>query len=222
MSHRLRLGVLVSGSGTNLQALLDACSTSDYPAEVGVVISNVAGALALERARRAGVPTAVLEHGSFASRADFDRALAELLRQREVGLVCLAGFMRVLGPSFLGAFPGRILNVHPSLLPAFPGLHGPRQALGHGVKITGCTVHFVDEGTDTGPILAQAAVPVLPDDDEAALAARILQAEHRLYPLAVRLVAEGKVSARDRRVTSRAAPALHALSLHNPGTLEGG
>jgi phosphoribosylglycinamide formyltransferase-1 len=214
---RARLGVLVSGSGSNLQALLDACAQADYPAEVVCVVSNVPAAFALERARRAGVPTVVLEHKAFASRADFDRALREELRKAGVEWVCLAGFMRLLGVDFLAGFPGRVLNIHPSLLPAFSGLHAQRQALERGVKIAGCTVHFVDAGTDTGPIIAQAAVPVLPGDDEASLSARILMEEHRLYPLAVRLAVTGKVAMEGARTRVDAEAMVGELSLLNPG-----
>ena len=217
MSGRARLGVLVSGGGSNLQALLDACARPDFPAEVALVVCNVPTAHALERARKAGVPTAVLEHKAYGSRADFDRALGEALVAAGVEWVCLAGFMRLLGADFLGRFPGRVLNIHPSLLPAFPGLHAQRQALERGVKVTGCTVHFVDPGMDTGPILAQAAVPVLPGDDEAALSARILQQEHRLYPLAVRLVVSGAARWEDGRVVTAAGAATEGLSLRNPG-----
>ena len=217
MTTRLRLGVLVSGSGSNLQALLDACAQADFPAEVAVVVSNKPDAFALERARRAGVPTRVLEHKGFADREAFDLALLAALREAGVELVCLAGFMRLLGRGFIEAYAGRILNIHPSLLPAFPGLHAQRQALERGVKVAGCTVHFVDSGTDTGPIIAQAAVPVLPSDDEAALAARILVEEHRLYPLAVRLVASGAVTLEAGRTRVSATPTLGELSLRCPG-----
>ncbi|HSP80137.1 MAG TPA: phosphoribosylglycinamide formyltransferase [Myxococcaceae bacterium] len=216
MSGRLKLGVLVSGSGSNLQALLDASARPDFPAEVAVVVSNVPTAFALERARRAGVAAVVLEHKAFGSRAEFEKALAEVLEEAGVELVCLAGFMRLLGADFLARFKGRVLNIHPSLLPAFPGLHAQRQALEHGVKVAGCTVHFVDPGMDTGPIIAQAAVPVLPGDDEATLSARILREEHRLYPLVVRLVAEGAVRQEGRRVVTKTGPAQGEQSLRNP------
>jgi phosphoribosylglycinamide formyltransferase-1 len=214
---RARLGVLVSGSGSNLQALLDACAQADFPAEVACVVSNVPTAFALERARKAGVPAVVLEHKAFPSRGDFERALGEELRKAGVEWVCLAGFMRLLSADFLTGFPGRVLNIHPALLPAFPGLHAQRQALERGVKIAGCTVHFVDAGTDTGPILAQAAVPVLQGDDEASLSARILAEEHRLYPLAVRLAVTGKVTMEGARTRVDAPAAVGELSLRNPG-----
>jgi phosphoribosylglycinamide formyltransferase-1 len=215
--EKKRLGVLVSGSGTNLQALLDACAAPDFPAHIAVVVSNVPGAFAIERARRAGVATEVLEHKTFADRAEFDAALVSRLRAHQVEIVCLAGFMRLLGSPFLDAFPGRILNIHPALLPAFPGLHGPRQSLAHGVKITGCTVHFVDAGLDSGPIIVQAAVPVLPDDDEERLAARILQEEHRIYPLAVRWLCEGRISVHQRTARLDGEPVIEGHALRNPG-----
>jgi phosphoribosylglycinamide formyltransferase-1 len=214
---RARLGVLVSGSGSNLQALLDACAREDFPAEVARVVSNVPTAFALERARKAGVSAVVLDHKEFASRADFERGLGETLRAAGVEWVCLAGFMRLLSGDFLSGFPGRVLNIHPSLLPAFPGLHAQRQALQRGVKITGCTVHFVDAGTDTGPIIAQAAVPVLPGDDEKSLSARILAEEHRLYPLAVRLAVTGKVTLEGARTRVDAEATVGELSLRSPG-----
>ncbi|SET48747.1 phosphoribosylglycinamide formyltransferase [Stigmatella erecta] len=214
---RARLGVLVSGSGSNLQALLDACARADYPAEVACVVSNVPTAYALERARRAGVPAMALDSKAAGSRGAFEQSLLETLRAANVEWVCLAGFMRLLSADFLTGFPGRVLNIHPSLLPSFPGLHAQRQALERGVKVAGCTVHFVDAGTDTGPIVAQAAVPVLPDDDEASLSARILAEEHKLFPLAVRLAVTGKVSLEGGRTRVAAPPATEGLCLHNPG-----
>lgn len=179
------LGVLVSGRGSNLQALLDAVESGALAARVAVVVSDKPGALALARAHAAGVATAVLERRGFPSREVFDAALVAVLRQHGVGLVCLAGFMRLLGPGFISAFPGAILNIHPSLLPSFPGLEAQRQALEHGVRISGATVHVVTAELDAGPIIAQAAVPVLDNDSVETLAARILVEEHRLYPEAV-------------------------------------
>jgi phosphoribosylglycinamide formyltransferase-1 len=184
------LGVLVSGRGSNLQAILDAIRDGRLAARVGIVLSNIATAQGLERARRAGVPTEVLSHKDFPSREEYDQALVDRLRAHGVDLVCLAGFMRLLSPLFVRAFPGRILNVHPSLLPSFPGLNAQRQALEHGVKVTGATVHLVDEDLDHGPILLQSAVPVLEGDDEDSLSARILEQEHRIYPEAIALVLE--------------------------------
>jgi phosphoribosylglycinamide formyltransferase 1 len=187
----LSLGVLVSGRGSNLQALLDACASGRLDARVALVLSNVAGVFALERAARAGVSSVVVDHRTFPSREDFDAAVVRELRAREVEMVVLAGFMRLVTPVFLDAFPDRVLNVHPALLPSFPGTHAQAQALAHGVKVTGCTVHLVDAGMDTGPIVLQRAVPVLDGDDEAALAQRILEAEHGALVDAVALFAAG-------------------------------
>lgn len=198
------LGILISGRGTNLQAILDAIRGGRLPARVGLVLSNVADAPGLERARRAGVARAVLSHKSYESREAFDRAMVAGLREHEVDIVCLAGFMRLLSPAFIREFPGRILNIHPSLLPAFPGLHAQRQALEHGVKVSGCTVHLVDEELDHGPILLQAPVPVREDDTEESLSARILEQEHRLYPEAIRLLIERKVELAGRRAVVKA------------------
>ncbi len=213
----MRVGVLVSGNGSNLQALIDACAAPDYPARIALVISNNPNAFALERARQANIPAVVLEHGSFASREQFEDALLDALEQAEVELLCLAGFMRILSLHFLRLFTGHVLNIHPALLPSFPGLHAARQALAHGVKISGCTVHFVDAGTDTGPIVVQSAVPVLPGDDEDALAARILREEHQIYPMAVRWVAEGAVALEGRVVQVRGVPEIADRALRNPG-----
>lgn len=205
-SGRLRVGVLVSGRGSNLQALLDASVRREYPAEVVVVISDREQAAALDRARAASVEAVSLNPKDFADREAFDLALVRELTARRVGLVCTAGFMRILSAAFTRAFVGRAMNIHPSLLPAFPGLHAQRQALDHGVKIAGATVHFLDDGAvDTGPIILQASVPVHPDDTEDTLAARILIEEHRLYPEAVRLFAEGRLSVVGRRVLVKGA-----------------
>ncbi len=190
---RLRVGVLASGRGSNLQALLDATARPDFPARVVVVLSDRERAAALDRARAAGVEAVFVNPKDFADREAFDLALVRELEKRRVDLVCHAGFMRILSPAYVRAFAGRALNVHPSLLPSFPGLHAQRQALDGGVRIAGATVHFVDEGVDTGPIVLQASVRVEPDDTEAALSGRILAEEHRLYPEAVRLFAEGKL-----------------------------
>jgi phosphoribosylglycinamide formyltransferase 1 len=200
---RLRVGVLASGRGSNLQSLLDAAGVADYPARIVVVVSDRETAAALGRARAHGVSAVFLNPKDFGDRAAYDAALTETLRAHDVELVCLAGFMRILGAPFVRAWAGRILNVHPSLLPAFPGLAAPRQALEHGAKVTGATVHFVDEGVDSGPIVLQGAVSVEAADTENALSARILAVEHRLYPEAVRLVAEGRLELAGRRVTIR-------------------
>jgi phosphoribosylglycinamide formyltransferase-1 len=190
----IRLGVLISGSGTNLQAVLDAIAAGRLDAEVAVVVSNVPTAGGLARAKAAGVETVVLDHRHYDDRRAFDTAIVEVLATRGVEYVVLAGFMRLVTPTLLDAFPMRVVNVHPALLPAFPGTHAQAQALRYGVRITGCTVHFVDTGTDTGPIIAQAAVPVLPNDDEESLRKRILVQEHALLPTALQWIAEGRVS----------------------------
>ncbi len=202
MSGRVRLAVLVSGSGTNLQAILDACAQPDYPAEVVVVVSDRPGAFALERARRAGVPTHVVDWSMFRNRAAFCRQLEAILAPYRVDLVCLAGFLRILDAQFVAAYRGRILNIHPSLLPAFggKGMYGERvhrAVLESGARITGCTVHFVTEDVDAGPIILQAEVPVLPTDTPETLAARVAQEEHRIYPEAIRRVALGEVRFED-------------------------
>jgi phosphoribosylglycinamide formyltransferase-1 len=197
-----RIGVLVSGRGSNLQALLDAAASDALGGTVAIVISNVGSAAGLERARDAAVPARFLDHRG-REREVHDREMLDVLRAHDVGLVCLAGYMRLLSRDFIAALPGRILNVHPSLLPAFPGRDAARQALEHGVQVTGATVHFVDEGLDSGPIVAQEAVSVADDDTEDTLAARILEAEHRIYPRAVRMVLDGDVRIEGRRVRRR-------------------
>jgi phosphoribosylglycinamide formyltransferase-1 len=190
---KLKLGVLVSGRGSNLQAILDAVRTGALDAEIQVVVSNQSGAPALERAEKAGVPTRVIAHREYADRATFDRALVAVLKEADVSLVVLAGFMRILGAEFLDAFPQRTINIHPALLPAFPGAHAQRDSLSGGVKLAGCTVHFVDAHTDSGPIIAQAVVPVLEDDTEATLSSRILEQEHRLLVAVLSAMAKGEI-----------------------------
>jgi phosphoribosylglycinamide formyltransferase-1 len=194
-----RIGVLVSGRGSNLQALIDAAARGELGGEIGVVVSNVERAQGLERARRAGIPAVFRDHRG-RKREEFDAEVVGILRAHGVDLVCLAGFMRLLSPVFVRAFPGRIVNIHPALLPAFPGLEAQRQAWEHGVKVSGATVHLVDEGLDSGPIVAQEAVSVASSDTPETLAARILEAEHRLYPRAVRLLLEGRCRVEGRRV----------------------
>ena len=194
-----RLGVLVSGRGSNLQALIDAIADGRLTASIAVVISNVAGAGGLDRARLAGIDTAVLDHRGWPTRDDYDRALVDELRAYAVDVVCLAGFMRRIGPGVIAAFPDRIVNVHPSLLPSFPGLHAQRQALAHGAKVSGVTVHLVTAELDDGPIIVQRAVPVLENDTEETLAARILVEEHRAYPEAVQRVLDGNWVVEGRR-----------------------
>ncbi len=203
--HKLRLGVLGSGSGTNCQALLDACAKPDFPAEIAVIISDVENAKILDRARQAGIEARWIAPGKFRTKLEpeVEQRYVAALRQHNVELVCLAGFMRVLKDDFLKAFPGRVINIHPALLPAFPGLESWKQALDHGAKVAGCTVHFVDAGVDSGPILVQAAVPVLDSDTAQTLHARIQVEEHRIYPEAVRLIAEGRLRVEGRRVLRR-------------------
>ena len=214
------VAVLVSGSGTNLQSLLDAAAVPGYPARIAVVVSNVPGVRALERATLAGVPTHVLPHQGYPDRTAYDRAMVEAIAPFGCRIACLAGFMRLVGPTFLRAFPGGVLNVHPALLPSFPGLNAHRQALEHGVKVTGCTVHLVDEGTDTGPIVAQAAVPVLDGDTEDSLQRRIQEQEHKLFPLALGLLASGRLRLEGRRVrVEGSGPELQGVALVNPGHL---
>ncbi|MBI4724985.1 MAG: phosphoribosylglycinamide formyltransferase [Rhodomicrobium sp.] len=191
MSGRKRVGVLISGRGSNLASLIEAVREPGYPAEIVLVISNKAEAFGLVRAREAGIETRVIEHKAYKGREAFDAALSGALKAARVDLICNAGFMRLHSAGFVREWRGRQLNIHPSLLPAFRGLHPQTQALEAGVRISGATVHFVSEEMDAGPIIAQGAVPVLPGDDEEALSARILGVEHRLYPLALRLVASG-------------------------------
>ncbi|MEO5366214.1 MAG: phosphoribosylglycinamide formyltransferase [Magnetococcus sp. WYHC-3] len=188
-----RIAVLVSGSGSNLQALLDACADGFIPGRIVLVLSHRADAYGLERARRAGVPTRVIDHHQFPDRGSFDAAMMAVLDAVGVDLVCLAGFMRILTPGFVQHYAGRLLNIHPSLLPAFPGLHVQQRALDAGARFSGATVHFVVPEVDAGPIVLQAVVPVLPGDDAKTLAARILRQEHRIYPQAVRWFAQGRL-----------------------------
>ncbi len=196
----LRLGVLASGRGSNLQAIIDAIGEGRLQAEVAVVLSNAATAAALERARRHGIEALYVDPKAFPDRAAYDRKLVEILRGRGVELVCLAGYMRIITREFIDAFPYRIMNIHPALLPSFPGVNAQRQAWEYGVKISGCTVHFVEEGMDTGPIILQAAVPVEEDDTPETLAERILAFEHQIYPRAIQLYAEGRLRVEGRRV----------------------
>jgi phosphoribosylglycinamide formyltransferase-1 len=211
----MRLGVLISGRGSNLEALTAACADPAYPAEIALVVSDRADAAGLARAAAAGIPAVAVPHPS---RPEFAAAVDARLRAARVDLVCLAGFMRLLDRDFVKAWHDHMVNIHPSLLPAFPGLHAQRQALAAGVRFAGCTVHFVRPEVDTGPIIAQAVVPVHPGDDEDRLSARILAAEHRLYPLAVRLVAEGRtrVSGGKVEIDDWQAPELMAL---NPNSI---
>jgi phosphoribosylglycinamide formyltransferase-1 len=189
----LQVAVLISGRGSNLQALIDACAQADFPAKIVRVIANRADAGGLDRAAKAGIGTAVISHRDYSSRQDFDAALDAEIRASGAELVCLAGFMRILTPWFVERWLDRLINIHPSLLPAFKGLDTHQRALDEGVRITGCTVHFVRPDMDTGPVILQAAVPVLDGDDADMLAARILRQEHVIYPMALKLIAEGRV-----------------------------
>jgi phosphoribosylglycinamide formyltransferase 1 len=205
-SKSRRIGVLISGRGSNLQAIIDAIAAATLDAEVAVVISNTHDAAGLERAKRAGIETLVLDHTdkqAFPTREDFDRELVRQLKAREVALVCLAGFMRLLSPVFVSAFPNAILNIHPSLLPAFPGINAQYQAWQHGVQFTGVTVHLVTAELDGGPIVLQQVVPVHEGDDAETLSARILEQEHRLYPQAIQIVLNGKWRLEGRRFLHR-------------------
>ena len=194
------IGVLISGRGSNLQAVIDATHDGRLDARIAAVISNRPDAYGLRRAQDAGIETLVCDHKAHASREAFEQVLVDELRARDVSLVCLAGFMRLLGATFVDAFPNRILNIHPALLPAFPGLHAQRQALEHGAKISGATVHFVDANLDAGPIVLQAAVPILDVDTEDTLSARILEQEHRIYPEAIQRILDGNWTIHGRRV----------------------
>lgn len=214
---RLKIGVLISGRGSNLQALLDACAAPDFPAEIALVLSNKADAQGLERAAETGVAGAVVSHRDFpGDKRAFEEAMDARLRAAGVELVCLAGFMRLLSPWFVERWRDRLINIHPSLLPAFKGLDTHERALAAGVRLHGCTVHMVRPEMDEGPILVQAAVPVLPDDDADRLAARVLDCEHRIYPLAVRLIAEGRARVENNRVVLTGVPDDGATPLISP------
>jgi phosphoribosylglycinamide formyltransferase 1 len=200
MARKVSIGVLISGSGTNLQAIIDAVEANELDARIEIVLSNRADAYGLIRAKKHGIPTEVLDHKQFPNREAFDQAVVDHLRAHGVELVILAGFMRLLSPVFVTAYSNRIMNIHPALLPAFPGLNVQRKAVEHGVRFSGCTVHFVNEECDEGPIIIQAVVPVFPDDTEQSLAARILEQEHRIYPRAIQLYSEGRLRVEGRRV----------------------
>ncbi|MDD4237346.1 MAG: phosphoribosylglycinamide formyltransferase [Desulfotomaculaceae bacterium] len=197
---KLRLGILASGRGSNLQSILDQITAGRINAEVAVVISDKKEAFALERARMAGLPAGHFNYRDFPSKDAYESSIVDRLKQHGVELVCLAGYMRIVGKVLLAAFPGRVVNIHPALLPSFPGLHGQEQAWAYGVKFSGCTVHFVDEGMDTGPIILQAVVPVYDEDTADELSARILEQEHKIYPEAIRLYAEGRLKVEGRKV----------------------
>ena len=204
----INLGILVSGSGTNLQAIIDAVSAKRLSAAVKVVISNKPDAKAIERAKKHHIPSFIVQENRFSSKEDYDTHLVEILKANSVDLVILAGFMRLLTPVFIRAFPMRIMNIHPALLPSFPGLNVQKKALEYGVKFSGCTVHFVDEAVDAGPIIIQAVVPVYDNDTEETLAKRILKEEHRIYPQAIQFFAEGRLEVKGRKVIVRDQPKI--------------
>jgi phosphoribosylglycinamide formyltransferase-1 len=219
MTSPLPIGILISGSGTNLQAIIDAIQRGDLSATIKVVVSNRAEAYGLERARTHGIPTAILSHKDFSSREEFEARLVQTLQTHGVELVVLAGFMRVLSPFFIRTYPERIMNIHPSLLPSFPGTHAQKQALERGVRIAGATVHFVDEETDHGPIIIQAAVPVYTDDTEASLSTRILDQEHHIYPHAIQLYAENRLQVQGNKVVILDEPRAPTSALRAPERL---
>lgn len=216
MADILKIGVLISGGGSNLQSIIDHIENGCLRAEIRVVISNSAQAYGLERAKKHNIPFAVLNHLDYADREAYDRELMRILTEAGVDLIVLAGFMRILTRSFLKSFDQKVINIHPALLPAFPGTHVQQKALDYGVKFSGCTVHFVDEGVDTGPIIIQAVVPVLAGDDAERLAQRILKEEHKIYPQAIRYFAEGRVIKNGRRVTIKNSKEEDEAVMHNP------
>ena len=216
MTARRRTAVLISGRGSNLAALIAASKHPDYPARIVLVLSNRPEATGLANAEASGIPTAIVDHKAYANRPAFEKAVDAALRSVDAEIACLAGFMRLLTPDFVAAWRDRLINIHPSLLPAFPGLHTHQQALAAGVKIHGATVHFVRPETDSGPIITQGAVPVLGEDDADALAARVLKVEHRIYPLALRLVASGAARVVGERVMIDGAPLDAGVTLLSP------
>lgn len=203
MERKKRIAMLASGRGSNFQAVIDAVAAGDIPEVCTGLVTDNPGAYAIERARAAGIPVTVVDYARFPTRAAYEEALLAAMRACRADLFVLAGYMRILGPAIVHEFSGRMMNIHPALLPAFAGLHAQRQAIEYGVKVAGCTVHLVDEGTDTGPIVVQRCVPVLPDDDESTLADRILIEEHRALPLAVKLFCEDRLEVSERRVRVR-------------------
>ena len=216
MAEKLPIAVLISGSGTNLQSIIDAIAANRLNAKIELVLSNRADAFGLVRARNHNIPTEVLDHKSFLSREAYDQAVVDLLHSRGVHLVALAGFMRLLSPVFVKSFSNRIMNIHPALLPSFPGLHVQKKAIEHGVRFSGCTVHFVNEECDEGPIIIQAVVPVFPDDTEEQLAERILKQEHQIYPRAIQLYVEGRLHVVGRRVMVDGLARDESQTLINP------
>jgi phosphoribosylglycinamide formyltransferase-1 len=216
MSGPLRIGALASGSGSNVQSIIDHIVSKKLNAEMVILLSDNPGASVLQRAERHGIPFKVIEAKDVKVRADHDREMVRTLKEYDVELVVLAGYMRVISPEFVASFPGRIMNIHPALLPSFPGIHVQQKAVDYGVRFSGCTVHFVDEGTDTGPIIIQAVVPVLPGDTGETLGARILKEEHRIYPEAIRLFSEGRLNVEGRHVRIMEHPAPTNQCMINP------
>jgi phosphoribosylglycinamide formyltransferase-1 len=212
----VNLGVLVSGRGSNLQAIIDPIEAGSLDAKIKIVISNISGVFALERARKHGIPSRVISPKEYKKREDFDQELVEVLQGHEVELVILAGYMRILTPVFLKAFPMRVMNIHPALLPSFPGTHVWQAEVDYGVKFAGCTVHFVEEGPDTGPIIIQAVVPVYDDDTAETLNARILKQEHKIFSQAIQLYAEGRLEVQGRRVLAKGFPKAPDSFMINP------
>jgi phosphoribosylglycinamide formyltransferase-1 len=210
------IAVFISGSGSNLQSIIDAVEAGRVSAKIAVVVSNEPDAYGLIRAQKHGIPTAVVNHRDFKTRTDFEAAVLTVLNKFPIDLICLAGFMRLLTPGFLRRFPRRVINIHPALLPSFPGTHGQADAFNYGVRFTGCTIHFVDEGVDTGPIIMQAVVPVLPDDDVESLKARILAQEHRIYPQVIQFFAEGRVTTADGKVVVTGGMPVENFAHTNP------
>lgn len=216
MKQKIKLGVLVSGSGSNLQAIIDNIDKGLLDGEIKVIISNNTDAYALVRAKKHNIPSVIIKHSDFENREDFDRKMIDVLKSLSVDLVVMAGFMRLLTPLFLNAFPMKIMNIHPAILPAFAGIHAQKRAADHGVRFSGCTVHFADEGVDSGPIIIQAIVPAYDDDTEDTLAARILEEEHRIYPQAIQFYAEGRIEVNGRKVRIRGSKRIPETPLHNP------
>jgi phosphoribosylglycinamide formyltransferase-1 len=217
----LNLAVFVSGSGTNLQSIIDNTENGAIDAKVALVLSNEPDAYGLVRAKNHGIPTAVVNHRDYKTRTDFEDALIDALSAHPIDLICLAGFMRVLTPHFLGRYPRKVINIHPALLPSFPGTQGQQDAFDYGVRFTGCTVHFVDAGVDTGPIIIQAVVPVMPDDTKDALQKRILAQEHIIYPQAIQYIAQGRAEIVGRKVVVRDAPPEEFAAVNPPAEITG-
>ncbi len=216
MKKKVAIGVLVSGSGSNLQSIIDEIEAGNLDAVINVVISNVPDAYALERARQHNIQTELIDHRNFETREDFDRKLIDVLNSYSIELVVMAGFMRVLTPLFINTFHYRIMNIHPALLPSFQGIHAQERAFEYGVKFSGCTVHFADDGVDTGPIIIQSVVPVYDDDTADTLQQRILKEEHRIFPQAIQFYAEGKLEIVDRKVRIRDNVRIDDKPIHNP------